>query len=72
MVRLGKVVYRDHIIKEKELNLEGETKLLRDSKGDSPCRWLSACRPQVDGVCRKRDPNPEQKWEDLHSNSLLL
>lgn len=29
MVRLEKVVYRDHIIKEKELNLERETKQLR-------------------------------------------
>ena len=33
MVRLEKVVYRDHVIKEKELNLQRETKQLRDSKG---------------------------------------
>ena len=65
------MVYHDHIIKEKELNLERETNQLRDTRGTAhavgfPC---VGCKLTESGG---RETNPEQKWEELCCNSLLL
>lgn len=58
IVRLGKEVYHNHIIKEKQLNLDREADQLRDAKGTAHAVGFPT--------------NPEQKWEELLCNSLLL